>query len=89
MLEANIAVKSFHTEALGERAQVTDAGRSELLRKPGQTTFSENPSGSYKSLYRTQITTSAMLWSKVPASLPGLLQTPLDHLAASHPPSLR
>lgn len=89
MLEANIAVKSFHTETLGERTQVTDAGRSELLRKPGQTTSSENPSGSYKSLYRTQITTSAMLWSKVPASLPGLLQTPLDHLAASHPPSLR
>lgn len=89
MFEVNIAVKSFHTEALGERTQVTDAGRSELLRKPEQTTSSENPSGSYKTLYRTQITTSAMLWSKVPVPLPGLLQTTLDHLAASHPPFLR
>lgn len=89
LLEVNIAVKSFHTGTLGERTQVTDAGRSELLRNPGQTTSSENPSGFYKSLSRTQLTTSAMLWSKVPAPLLGLLQTPLDHLAATHPPSPR
>lgn len=89
MLEVNIAVKSFYAGASGERTQVTDADRSELLKKPGQTASSENPSDFYKSLSRTQLTTSAMLWSKVPAPLPGLLQTPLNHLAATHPPSLR